>query len=149
MYVPAQSAFMIYFRIRWHISHIVHSCSLPVLSFASPLQILACNWRCLTMNQTIPYMATRLADMALATPIHGPGLQLSPCAWYLWISSKWVCIMYLQCKPLVTKFKRDVPGCQPVVGWGWGWAVEGFTGHLRYGSGKRMVTGTRAWYVTA
>ena len=38
----------------------------------------ACNWCGLTMNQTT-LQATRLADMAPATPIHGPGLQLSPC----------------------------------------------------------------------
>ena len=38
----------------------------------------ACNWRCLTMNQTTLH-ATRLADIAPATPSHGPGLQLSPC----------------------------------------------------------------------
>ena len=30
------------------------------------------------MNQTTLH-ATRLADMAPATPSHGPGLQLSPC----------------------------------------------------------------------
>ena len=38
----------------------------------------ACNWRCLTMNQTTVH-ETQLADMAPATPIHGNGLQLSPC----------------------------------------------------------------------
>ena len=38
----------------------------------------ACNWRCLTMNQTTLH-ATRLADIAPATPSHGPGQQLSPC----------------------------------------------------------------------
>ena len=32
MYVPSQSVFMIYLRVRGHISHIFHSCSLPVLS---------------------------------------------------------------------------------------------------------------------
>ena len=45
---------------------------------ASPLQILACNWRCFTVNWTTLH-TTRLADMAPATPSHGPGLQLSPC----------------------------------------------------------------------
>ena len=32
MYVPSQSVFMIYLRVRWHIPHIFRSCSLPVLT---------------------------------------------------------------------------------------------------------------------
>ena len=49
----------------------------PRSYLASPLQILACNWRhgCLTMKQTTLH-ATHLADIAPATPIHGPGLQM-------------------------------------------------------------------------
>ena len=50
---------------------------------ASPLQILACNWRCFTVNWTTLH-TTGLADMAPATPSHGPGLQLSPCDNVLW-----------------------------------------------------------------
>ena len=37
----------------------------------------ACNWRCFTVNWTTLH-TTRLADMAPATPSHGPGLQFSP-----------------------------------------------------------------------
>ena len=37
-----------------------------------------CNWRCFTVNWTTLH-TTGLADMAQATPSHGPGLQLSPC----------------------------------------------------------------------
>ena len=43
----------------------------PGCLLASPLQLLACKWRCLTMNQTT-VLATRLADMAPAVHIHGP-----------------------------------------------------------------------------
>ena len=50
----------------------------PGSQLASPLQILACNWRCFTVNWTTLHK-TGLADMAPATPSHGPGLQLSPC----------------------------------------------------------------------
>ena len=50
----------------------------PGSQLASPLQILACNWRCFTVNWTTLH-TTGLADMAPATPSHGPGLQLSPC----------------------------------------------------------------------
>ena len=32
MYVPSESAFMIYLRVRWYISHIFRSCSLLVVS---------------------------------------------------------------------------------------------------------------------
>ena len=44
MYVPSQSAFMIYLRVRWHISHIFHSCSLPVLFYATPGRSLVIPW---------------------------------------------------------------------------------------------------------
>ena len=50
----------------------------PGSQLASPLQILACNWCCFTVNWTTLH-TTGLADMAPATPSHGPGLQSSPC----------------------------------------------------------------------
>ena len=50
----------------------------PGSLLASPSQILTCNWRYLTMNQTTLH-ATRLANTSPATPSHGPGLQLSFC----------------------------------------------------------------------
>ena len=40
-----------------------------------------CNWRCFTVNWTTLH-TTGLADMAQATPSHGPGLQLSPCDYH-------------------------------------------------------------------
>ena len=52
----------------------------PGSQLASPLQILACNWRCFTVNWTTLH-TTGLADMAPATPSHGPGLQLSHCGY--------------------------------------------------------------------
>ena len=69
----------------------------PGSQLASPLQILTCNWRCFTVNWTTLH-TTGLADMAPATPSHGPGLQLSPCDIFkclflnenIWISLKFV-----------------------------------------------------------
>ena len=62
----------------------------PGYQLASPLQILACNWRCFTVNWTTLH-TTGLADMAPATHPHGPGLQLSPCDYsdVRWALSRW------------------------------------------------------------
>ena len=66
----------------------------PGSQLASPLQILACNWRCFTVNWTTLH-TTGLADMAPATPSHGPGLQLSPSDWvhvHMWTNTRRRCI---------------------------------------------------------
>ena len=89
MYVPSQSVFIIY--IRCQVAYFPHLPQLlaPGSYLVSPLQILACNWRCFTVNWTTLH-TTRLADMAPATPSRGAY------SWACVASVNWIgCAHYL------------------------------------------------------
>ena len=86
-----------------------------------------CNWRWFTVNWTTLH-TTGLADMAPATPSHGTGLQLSPCA-NAHVENTWLCFGSLYFDQVTNQ-------------WAWFWHTH-FGFWLKFGVGQQYEVRNR------